>query len=148
VRQLTLYLLERAAAIHGHRWGDVQLTLTDDDAIRAVKLAVFGLDITTDVVSLAYDPIPGDPDEDATDGELFVNAALAQQRGRRSQRQHWGPAHELALYLAHACDHLSGEDDADAAGRRRMRRRELNWVHAAAAQGLLDNLFPEPTPCQ
>ena len=141
IRRLTRYLLKRAASTHGHQWGEVELRLTDDAAIRAVKLAVFGLDITTDVVALPYDPIPGEPDEGCTDGELFVNAALARQRGERSRRRHWGPPQELALYLAHACDHLSGEDDRDEAGRQRMRRRELKWVRDAAAQGLLDDLY-------
>jgi rRNA maturation RNase YbeY len=141
MRALTRHLLERAAATHGHRWGEVELTLTDDARIRAVKLAVFGLDITTDVVSLAYAPIPGQPGEGGTDGELFVNAALARRRGDRSKRKAWGAEQELALYLAHACDHLSGEDDADEAGRQRMRRRELRWVHAADEAGLLAGLF-------
>ena len=42
----------------------------------------------------------------------------------------------LQRLLAHACDHLSGADDADPHARRRMRRRELRWLQKADAEGV------------
>ena len=44
---------------------------------------------------------------------------------------------ELALYLAHGCDHLTGADDATPAGRARMRRRELGWLRELALTRLI-----------
>ncbi len=87
----------------------------------AVNEAVFGRRQSTDVVSVAYAPVPGAGD---WRGEVIVNAQRALQVGPR----HGGVAHELALYLAHGLDHLSGADDGTAAERQRMRRRELRWL--------------------
>jgi ssRNA-specific RNase YbeY (16S rRNA maturation enzyme) len=89
------------------------------------------------VVSLRYDPIPGDPEPVA--GELFVNAQRAYHDAPR--RHHWTPNHELALYIAHSLDHLADQDDATEAERRTMRRRDLRWVHQADQLGLVQDLF-------
>ena len=56
--------------------------------------------------------------------------------GRRPDRL-WGPDYELALYLAHGVDHLTGADDHEDDGFRRMRARELRWVAAADREDLL-----------
>jgi len=56
-------------------------------------------------------------------------------------RRAGGPDRELALYLAHGCDHLAGADDATPRQRAAMRRRELRWLRAAAHADLLMGLF-------
>ena len=58
--------------------------------------------------------------------EIIVNAERAWLAG--SRRRGWSPSRELALYIAHGCDHLNDERDTTPAGRRRMRRRELHWL--------------------
>jgi rRNA maturation RNase YbeY len=101
--------------------------------------AVFGDDDPTDVITMTYAPMPG-MDVGAS-GELVVNIERAVEEGTRRSRNGWTPAHELALYIAHGVDHLTGADDANPADRRRMRARELTWVRSAERRGLLRNLL-------
>ena len=69
--------------------------------------------------------------------ELFVNpmqairCAAARDPAtllREEKDIPWSAGHELALYIAHGLDHLSGADDATYEGYRTMRRRELRWL--------------------
>jgi len=93
------------------------------------------------VLSFRYDAIPGEPA--GYSGELVINAQLAAEEGAQrptSGGRAWGPPYELALYLAHGCDHLVGYDDGDAAGSRRMRRRELTWLKTDEIRGLVEGL--------
>jgi ssRNA-specific RNase YbeY (16S rRNA maturation enzyme) len=98
-----------------------------------VHLRCFSRGGTTDVISLRYDSIPGEPASLA--GEVFVNVELA------AQATQFGRERELALYIAHGIDHLAGESDADARGRARMRRRELRWLRMAEAADLIEGLL-------
>jgi probable rRNA maturation factor len=129
--------MAKASSLNPGLIGLVTLELTGNSRIRTIKQSVFGLDQVTDVVTLNYDPIPGDPDPIA--GELFVNAARA--HACAPQRQNWSADHELALYIAHSFDHLCGHDDGTESERRSMRRRDLRWVHDADADGLVRGLF-------
>ena len=113
----------------------LEILLTDDAGIVAANRAVFGRDYVTDVISLAYPPLPG---EQGGAGELIINSALAVREGARRAG---GADHELALYLAHGCDHLAGANDATSRQRAAMRRRELRWLRVAARTGLLTGLF-------
>jgi rRNA maturation RNase YbeY len=121
-------------------FGALDILLTDDAGIIAANRAVFGRDYVTDVISLAYPPMPG---EAGASGELVINVELAAREGRRRAG---GPDRELALYLAHGCDHLAGADDATPRQRATMRRRELGWLRAAAGAALIPGLFREPGP--
>jgi rRNA maturation RNase YbeY len=100
-----------------------------------VNRRVFGRSGATDVISLRYAPTPP---RRGLAGEIIVNVQRALAvgprywRGRRNR--------ELALYVAHGCDHLQGWDDRGRAARMRMRRRELHWIREAAARDLPDNL--------
>jgi len=113
----------------------LEILLTDDAGMAAVNQAVFGRRDVTDVISQAYAPVPG---ENGTRAELALNVALAVREGARRRG---GPARELALYLAHGCDHLAGACDAAPRGRAAMRRRELHWLRQLAARGLLTGLI-------
>ena len=113
----------------------VSLILTDDDGIRCINREVFGRDEVTDVITCCYDPLPG-PDEQA-EAELIINL----QRAVAAARGGWSASRELALYIAHGCDHLAGADDATPAEAMRMRRRELRWLREAAAQDLVEGLL-------
>jgi rRNA maturation RNase YbeY len=86
----------------------------------------------TDVITQRYTPIPGE--SAGLIGELFVNVERAHQAAPR--RTGWSPDHELALYLAHGCDHLTGADDTTPRERARMRRRELAWLRKVSPRRL------------
>jgi rRNA maturation RNase YbeY len=105
-------------------WREVTVHLLDDAGIAPVNRAIMGHDGATDVITQRYEPIPGEPA--GLVGELFVNVECVCRAAPR--RAGWTPARELALYLAHGCDHLSGADDHTPDGRARMRRRELAWL--------------------
>ena len=99
----------------------VSVLLVDDRAMPDYKFRTFGLRLQTDVISLSYAPLPGVPPS----AELVVNAERALLEGARRPG---GPPRELALYLAHAFDHLAGHDDDTPSRRRSMRRRENAWL--------------------
>ena len=130
------YLMKAATKRQPTRWTELSIVLTDDAGIRELHRRYLGDDSPTDVITFRYDGVPPAAPGSAS-GEIVVNAACALQAGSR----HGGAARELALYLAHGCDHLAGNDDRDPAGRRSMRRRELRWLHrpevADAVPGLL-----------
>jgi rRNA maturation RNase YbeY len=87
----------------------------------------------TDVISFAYDPVPG---EQRRSGEVIVNVQRAHQEGRRRE----GVDEELGLYIAHGCHHLAGARDDTPRLRARMLRREKRWLRAAADFGGLAGL--------
>ena len=151
--RLLAFLVAAAARRRGAErpasgWGSVCALLVGNRGSAEAHRAVFGDSAPTDVISLSYDPAPGD--ESGPTGELIVNLdrALAEGRRRAGGRRSpdWGPDHELALYLAHGVDHLTGADDHESADRRRMRVRDLRWVAAAARRNLVSGLFPPPAP--
>ncbi len=141
LRQLLLFLLKRTCRLNPSRsWEEISVSLFNRTAIRRINRQVFGPLADTDVITLAYRPMPG-----ATDwiGEVFVNVDLAFERGPR----YGGPARELALYLAHGCDHLADASDATPAERRRMRVRELRWLRQANKAGLIQPLLRSNSQC-
>jgi len=122
------------------RWREISLVLTDDAGIAEINRRLFGRDSATDVISQAYAPMPGEGD--AQTGEIVVNAERAVALGKKG---YWTASHELALYIAHGCDHLAGGRDSTAEGRRRMRRRELRWLRLIAGEGFPGKLItPHP----
>jgi rRNA maturation RNase YbeY len=131
LRRLAAWLVQQAAL---QSFNSLEVLLTDDAGIVTANRAVFGRDYVTDVISLAYPPLPG---ESGGAGELIINVELA---GREGARRAGGQEHELALYLAHGCDHLAGADDATPRQRAAMRRRELRWLRAATRAKLLKGL--------
>jgi ssRNA-specific RNase YbeY (16S rRNA maturation enzyme) len=126
----------------------VCLVLTDNAGIQEFKLIVFGLRQATDVLSVAYDAMPG---ERAGSADIVVNVERALEfvgtvkegkavgTGKLAQA-----SYELALYVAHGCDHLSGKDDDTPANRAFMRKRELRWRAQAARLGLVSELLLPP----
>ncbi|HPA78527.1 MAG TPA: rRNA maturation RNase YbeY [Kiritimatiellia bacterium] len=127
--------MEQAQAVSpAEKWGTVSLTLTDDAGITAANRAYFGKDSPTDVISCAYDPLPGEAGLRA--GEVIVNVQRAREEGARRD----GMDLELALYIAHGCQHLAGRDDAVPAARAAMRRCENAWLRRAQRLGLIGGL--------
>ena len=108
-------------------WREVTVHLLDDAGIAPVNAAIMSHGGPTDVITQRYEPFPGEPD--GLLGELFVNVERAASAPRRAG---WSRDRELALYLAHGFDHLTGADDGTPAKRARMRRRELGWLKRLA----------------
>lgn len=134
-------LAEFLCLLAGRRWpdprtlpGEVCVILAGNASTRGINRQLFDSPDTTDVMSLRYDPSPGTGG--MCSGEVVVNVERAIEEGPRRG----GADRELALYVAHGIDHLSGEEDGSARGYARMRRRELRWLKAAAGAGLLHGL--------
>ena len=125
VRRVVSALVALAAGGRGVRlWREITVILTDDAGITPLNLRIMRHEGSTDVITQRYEPLPGEPD--GMYGELLVNVERAWQVG--APRRGWSAARELALYIAHGCDHLNDAEDATPAGRQRMRRRELRWL--------------------
>ena len=118
------------------RWSVLSVILVDDEGMIPIQRACFGKNEPTDVISQAYDPMP--PDSDAYSGEVIVNVQRAYEVGHTT-----GCSRELALYLAHGCQHLTGMSDHTPILRAKMRRRENAWLRHADHQGLLTGLMEE-----
>ena len=122
-----------AAADPESVWGEVTIVLTDNEGITQPNREFFGKDRPTDVISFRYDPIPGE--DPAATGDLIVNVECAVREGPA----HNGADAELALYIAHGFDHLSGADDDTDAQRAAMRKTEMQWL--ATLQSEIKNLI-------
>ena len=123
LRELGTALLRRAARLNKACVGlGVDLLLVDDAGSASINAATLGHAGPTDVITLPYDALPGLPDE--ASAEIVLNVECARRLGKTLA----GADRELALYLAHACDHLCGFDDQTLAARRSMRRREWRWL--------------------
>lgn len=109
----------------GDAWDEISVILVDDRAMAGINERAVGHEGPTDVVTLEYPPMPGAGEGGVA--EVIVNLDAAWAIG---PRHGFTPSRELALYIAHSCDHLCGLDDATPAERARMRRRELRWLAA------------------
>lgn len=135
LKKLTSHFLSRANRHCPESPVDVlSLVLVDDAQIHRVNARFLDHDEPTDVISFSYDPMPGD--DSGRTAEVIVNLERAREAGPR----HFGIGRELALYIAHGCNHLTGADDGTPEDRRRMRRRERRWIDGAAELDLLRDL--------
>jgi len=131
--RLGRYLMKRAHYLDKTlSWSTLAVSVADDARISAANSAMLGHDRPTDVIAVRYSTFPGDTEGPA--GEIMINAERAVEQARRIG---WSPDRELALYLAHGCDHLHGQDDSTRPHQTRMRRRELRWLRDADASGLI-----------
>lgn len=123
---------------YNHKWGELLLIITDDAGIAKINHEVFNRANATDVISLSYEPMPHI--SDTSTAEIIVNVQRAIEMGPRIGKK-WNQQKEFALYIAHGCDHLWGEDDHDDISRKRMRQRELRWLKELNQNKLIDNLI-------
>lgn len=119
----------------GCPWAEVSVVLTDDAGIMPVNRTYLDHARSTDVITFTLAPMPGGGA--GTCGEIHLNVERVLQEGARRN----SVAAELALYLAHGCDHLTGANDRTANERHRMRRRELLWIQRARRAGLMEGLW-------
>jgi rRNA maturation RNase YbeY len=117
-------------------WTALTVVLVDDEGMIPVQRACFGKGETTDVISLAYEPAP--PQDPGHTAELVLNVERAWAERRRGSA-----SGELALYLAHGCNHLAGGEDDTPARRSAMQQRERAWLQEARRRDLIGGLIPQ-----
>lgn len=133
---LARFFMDQAALLQPDRkWAEVSVLLTDDAGMVPLNRIYLDHARTTDVITFTLSSAPGGGA--GAMGELYLNVQLALVEGARRGNA----ADELALYLAHGCDHLTGANDRTALERRRMRRRELLWIRRARRKGLMQGLW-------
>lgn len=146
MKRLAAQLMAKVSALTPDTlWGEIALILTDHPGMIEIHEACMGKSHTTDVLTLRYDPVPGETSSEVN-VELIINVQRAMDMGQQScpgrkTRVPWGECREFALYIAHGCDHLTGADDGDRHGRERMRKRELRWLSEAHDSGLVEGLL-------
>ncbi len=116
-------------------WSEVSIVLVDDEGIVPANREYFGKNRPTDVISFRYDPVPGE--SAGWSGDLIINVDRAMQEGTARGKTDY----ELALYIAHGFDHLSGAEDDTDEKRKKMRATETAWLRKAGAEGLVAGLF-------
>jgi probable rRNA maturation factor len=142
LKRLTDWLgIKLEAATAPDPWSEVCIVLVDDEGITQTNREYFGKNRPTDVISFRYDPVPGE--NEAWSGDLLVNVDRAVQTGP----DHKGIDYELALYIAHGFDHLTGAEDDTDAKRKKMRSTETAWLREAGdrAGGLLSYPVEKPS---
>lgn len=133
---LARFFMQQAARLNPEaRWDMVAVVLTDDAGIAPVNRTFLDHACATDVITFTLAAMPGEGA--GASGEIHLNVERALEEGARRG----STAAELALYLAHGCDHLMGSNDRTVMERRRMRRRELLWIHQARQKGLMKGLW-------
>lgn len=117
-----------------HEWHELSLVYTNTHQLSKVHEDFLGHAKDTDVMSFVYPPQP--PAQPGWHGEVLVNVERAVALGPRYE----GAARELALYIAHGCQHLTGAEDHTPKLKQAMRRRERIWLARADKAGLLTPL--------
>ncbi len=137
LRELAELLMQRAAAMNPRiRWLGLTVVLVGHRAMAAWNEAALGHEGTTDVITMRYRSLPGEAR--GWRGEIILNTEQANDEGANRPG---GVARELALYLAHGCQHLSGADDASPAERRAMSVRQNRWLRSPAVARLIPHLL-------
>ncbi len=137
LKKLVLYLMDKVHKLDPASWDEISIVITDDAGIKAVNQKYLNKNHVTDVISFRYAPAPGI--SDLPSGEVIVNLQRVLELARK--RKNLEPCRELALYIAHGCDHLADQTDYDTVSRNRMRRRELQWLAGAPWGQIMKTVF-------
>lgn len=128
------FFMAKASALNPSReWIECSLVLVGDREMTRLNEDVLHHSGTTDVITFTYRSAPGEIPA-GWRGEVVVNTMAAE---RAAREQHWPLVKELALYIAHGCQHLAGENDDTPARRAAMHRRQLRWLREADRRKLL-----------
>src|SRR5450759_2251519 len=141
---LARFFLDQAGLLKSEcPWAEVSVVLTDDTGIASVNRIFLDHARATDVITFTLAPMPGGGA--GTCGEIYLNVERALEEGARrggsTALTTGNAADELALYLAHGCDHLTGANDRTVREQRRMRRRELLWIQRSRRDGLMEGIW-------
>jgi probable rRNA maturation factor len=133
LQKLADWLADKLETRMSASWSEVCVVLTDDEGIVPANLEYFGKERPTDVISFRYDPVPGE--DEGFSGDLIINVDRAVQVGPEQN----GVDYELALYIAHGFDHLSGAEDDTPEKKQAMLDTETTWLDelGSTAQGLI-----------
>ncbi|MDA3926262.1 MAG: rRNA maturation RNase YbeY [Kiritimatiellae bacterium] len=111
-------------------WQELTIHILSDVSIAPIHQTINGVEGTTDVITQRYDPFPGEPQ--GLTGEIFINLQCVSREGSKVQLAEstpsWSVDKELALYIAHGCDHLNDNEDLSENDYQSMRARELSWL--------------------
>ena len=135
LQQLAEHLASPLPDLTQMPWSEITILLLDDEGITLPNQEYFGKNRPTDVISFRYDPIPGETP--ALSGDLLINV----QRALEAGSAHHGSNYELALYIAHGIDHLSGSEDDTPEKRAAMLATETQWLKKAQTHHLLARIF-------
>lgn len=117
-------LVRAAVARTGGRIGAIEITLTDDAALRALNQSWRSIDRATDVLSFHYHE-----DGQPVAGDLVISIDRWHEQARRYRTPR---GRELARLVVHGALHLAGLDHHRAAERRAMRAEEDRVLRAQA----------------
>ena len=118
-------LFRAAVALADRRVGTVEITLTDDAALRALNQSWRGIDRATDVLSFHYHE-----DGEPIRGDLVISVDRWHEQAKRFRTTR---GRELARLVVHGALHLAGLDHHRAAERRDMRAREDRVLRSGAS---------------
>lgn len=137
LKRLATWLLEKTRAMDPERtWLTCSVVIVDHARMEALNREALRHSGTTDVITLTYASVPGEPT--GWHGEVVINADRARDVGAHRRG---GPSRELALYLAHGFQHLGGADDRTTRQRQAMNRRQNRWLREANTLGLVQDLL-------
>jgi len=135
--RLTKWLMIKAASMDRSRiWIECSVVIVGHDRMMELNRQVMKHAGTTDVITFAYPTQPGE--KPGWRGEIVINIEEAADAGSRLGK---AMNRELALYLAHGCQHLGGADDRTKSERMAMNRRQNRWLRDAKKEQLLDDLI-------
>ena len=101
----------------------IQVSLVDDERMRALCVAHLGQDKTTDVLSFSAEAsLPGFEDDDDDPGQIAINVDAVARQATRADR--WAWLDEASSLLVHGAAHLLGHDHDTRARARAMLRLE------------------------
>ena len=122
--------VRRVLFAEGFPRGRVSVVFVTDRTMARINRQFTGRTGPTDV--LAFDlrgGVPGHEYDDEVAGEVLVSVDRARDQARVARVP---LREEIARLVIHGLLHLAGHDHEDAAGRRRMRRREEHWLREEA----------------
>ncbi len=141
LRALAAWLLDRAAEEHpGFHIAELSIALVNDEIIAPLNEQFMQHQGPTDVITFLLTPPPG---QIVSAGEIVINLQRAIEEAKRRRGS---AGRELAWYLAHGIDHLTGATDGTPAQRTAMHKREKRWLNRAARAGLLADLIKTAAP--
>jgi len=134
--------LVRAAVMQaGGKPGAIEITLTDDAALRALNQSWRRIDRATDVLSFHYHD-----DGQPVAGDLVISIGRWHEQARRYRTTR---ARELARLVVHGALHLAGLDHHRAAERRAMRAHEDRVLRSQTAVIRdLERVLDRPAPAR
>lgn len=134
LRRWIVFFMGKASSMNRSRsWIECSLVITGDKEMTRLNEGVLGHEGTTDVITFTYRSAPGETPA-GWRGEIVVNI---EEAARAAAERGLPLACEVALYVAHGCQHLAGANDDTPARRAAMHRRQTRWLHEAARKKLI-----------